>query len=61
MEIGTKFEATDKLGKTYTYQLNKVDPANKSREYILTNLTLNCITEVELEWFNQRKIVIKEN
>lgn len=59
MGIGAKFEATDKLGRTYTYELNKIDPDNKSREYILTNLTLNCITEVEQEWFNQRKIVLK--
>lgn len=59
MTIGTIFEATDRLGRTYKYQLDSINPSCKMREYVLNNLTLDCITEVELGWFNQRKISVK--
>lgn len=59
MKIGTIFEATNKLGITYKYQLEDINPSCKMREYVLNNLTLDCVTEVELEWFNQRKISVK--
>lgn len=59
MKIGTIFEATDKLGRTYKYQLDSINPSCKMREYVLNNLTLDCVTEVELRWFNQRKISVK--
>lgn len=58
MKIGTIFKATDKLGRTYKYQLERLNPNNSMREYILNNLTDSTITEVENEWFNQRKIII---
>ena len=58
MTIGTIFKATDKLGRTFKYQLEKLDSNNPMREYILNNLTDGSITEVEKEWFNQRKIII---
>lgn len=56
MIIGTIFEATDKLKRTFKYQLNEINSNCKMREYILLNLTNNTIIEVEKEWFNQRKI-----
>lgn len=58
MTIGTIFKATDKLGRTFKYQLEKLDSNNPMMEYILNNLTDGSITEVEKEWFNQRKIII---
>ena len=58
MTIGTIFKATDKLGRTFKYQLEKLDSNNPMREYILNNLTDGSITEVEKEWFNQRIIII---
>jgi hypothetical protein len=58
MQIGTKFTAIDKLGSKYDYELIALDSSNPMREYILNNETNGILTEVEQEWFNQRKIIL---
>ena len=61
MKTGTIFTATDKLKTTYKYRLDDIQPNDTSCEFKLWNLTNNTLTEVEAEWFRQRKInIIKE-
>ena len=57
---GDRFFATDKLGNTYEYQFEGVDPA-ETGYIVLINLTLSTktrthYTTVEREWFGERKI-----
>lgn len=56
--IGTEFTAEDKLGHKYRYRAMGYNPHDHSREFKLRNLDSDTMTEVEKEWFNQRKITI---
>lgn len=56
--IGTEFTAEDKLGQKYRYRVMGYNPHDLSREFKLRNLTTDTMTEVEKEWFHQRKITI---
>lgn len=58
MQTGTVFMATDRLGRVYKYRLEDIQPQDVSREFRLQNLTTDTETEVEAEWFRQRKIDI---
>lgn len=68
LRIGDHFKATDALGRTFQYQYlgmytkeyQYLHETIKSevREFHLFNETWNQFTDVEHEWFNQRKIVI---
>ena len=51
----TRFTATDKLGRTYTYRMIGVE-VSRGGEIRLLNLDTNTLTYVEPEWFRQRKI-----
>ena len=60
-DIPKLFKATDKLGKTFTYRFIGIFPSQTGFDYIhLWNETWNEETDVELEWFNQRKIELIE-
>lgn len=56
--IGTEFMAEDKLGHKYRYRAMGYNPHDHSREFKLRNLDSDTMTEVEKEWFHQRKITI---
>lgn len=56
--IGTEFTAKDKLGRVFRYKALGYNPHDLSREFKLRNLDDGTMTEVEREWFNQRKIEI---
>ncbi len=60
LHTGVEFIATDKLKRTYLYRFVGIQPGEPSgcRYIKLWNLTNNHETEVEIEWFRQRKIVI---
>ena len=53
----TRFTATDKLGRTYTYRMIGVE-VRRGGEIRLLNLDTNTLTYVEPEWFRQRKIKV---
>ena len=53
----TRFTATDKLGRTYTYRMIGVE-VSRGGEIRLLNLDTNTLTYVEPEWFRQRKIKV---
>ena len=55
-KVGERFTATDKLGRTFTYELLSVDPKGGHRAITLYNLDWKEETHVESEWFNQRNI-----
>ena len=57
--IGTEFTAKDKLGQEYHYRAVGFNSNDTSREFKLLNLTNGTLTEVEEEWFHQRKIIIQ--
>lgn len=59
MKEGQLFKATDKLNNTYLYKYIGTDTEQTGCSYIhLYNITTESITDVESEWFNQRKIVL---
>ena len=53
----TRFTATDKLGRTYTYRMIGVE-VSRGGEIRLLNLDTNTLTYVEPEWFRKRKIKV---
>ena len=53
----TRFTATDKLGRPYTYRMIGVE-VSRGGEIRLLNLDTNTLTYVEPEWFRQRKIKV---
>ena len=55
-KTGDYFQATDKLGKTFTYMFAGISPDDSGREIVLQNIELDEETRVEAEWFRQRKI-----
>lgn len=71
LQPGDYFKATDALGRTFQYQYlgmytmeyQYLTETIKSecREFHLYNETLKQFTDVWIEWFNQRKIVILEH
>lgn len=54
------FSATDKLNRTINYKFLLRTNEKGCRYIKLLNLDNNTLTEVESEWFNQRKIIMKE-
>jgi len=55
-KTGDCFQATDKLGKTFTYMFAGIAPDDSGREIVLQNLDLDKEIQVEAEWYRQRKI-----
>lgn len=70
IQLGDHFTATDALGRKFQYQYLGMytteyqyldeNIKSESREFHLYNETLNQFTDVWIEWFSQRKIVILE-
>lgn len=55
---GARFSAEDKLGKKYQYRYEGTEKTENGYDIRLHNLTDGTETNVEKEWFRQRKIKI---
>ena len=60
MKEGQLFQSTNKLNDVYLYKYLGTDTEITGCSYIhLFNITTDTNTDVEQEWFNQRKIVLQ--
>jgi hypothetical protein len=58
MKLNQLFKATDKLQRKYMYKYLGIDEQSNGYNIKLFNVSLNELTYIENEWFNQRIIEV---